>query len=506
MTSSPFIVRQDVRRHWAVYLGLAFALLIWGLLDVRVRAQRFPDRPDLHMTDLTVYTEAGAAFFDGRDPYRVTNDRGWSYLYPPLFAMLLATLQPLETTNQALIWFAISVLLTFGSYWESRRLLTALSRDVAASNGVELRVPGWVWLSCLGATMLPALNCLQRGQVGAVKLYLLMLGLRLAWEGKTRRDWFLAGIVLASPIVLKLTPALPVGCLLFVLLVRGWCERDSNLRASWNQAWSATFGVVAGCALFFLLIPGTLIGWNTNLRNLETWYRDVVVNVNDVRETDFGHDVASIRNQSLMNAVYRGGNWMNFQLYGSPDDRFVDWLDGAYGSMPMDVPAANLSLHAIRLVALGVLFLLALRVASSRDALGMACVFGLACVATLVVSPVARGHYFVMMFPAVLLVPLWFESQQLHRAARWAAFVPVALSWMHYVLLDWTGRMGVLGIGTTVWFFAVCVWMARFSTCVVKTDSGDTAVTESVRPMLHGTPAPHCPAQWATLTQSPERT
>jgi hypothetical protein len=257
--------------------------------------------------------------------------------------------------------------------------------------------------------------------------------------------------------------------------------------------------------LFFLLIPGALIGWDANLRNLETWYRDVVVNVNDVRETDFGHDVASIRNQSLMNAVYRGGNWMNYQVFGAPDDRFVDALDDAYGHMPMDVPAANRALHAIRLVVLGVLFLLALPVASSRDALGMACMFGLACVATLIVSPVARGHYFVMMFPAVLLVPLWFESRQLHRQARWAAFAPVALSWMHYVLLDWTGRMGVLGIGTTVWFFAVSVWMARAARSVATAKSLDAAVTEHLRPKLHATPTPHHPAQWATLTQSSER-
>jgi hypothetical protein len=484
---------------------LVFAFAVWGLVDVRVRAQRNPDRPDLHMTDLTVYTEAGAAFFDGRNAYRVTNDRGWSYLYPPLFAMLLAPLQPLESTNQALVWFALSVAMMFGCYWESRRLVTSLSREAVAVDGAELTVPGWVWLAGLGAVILPALNCLQRGQVGVVKLFFLMLGLRLAWEGRTRRDWFLAGIVLASPIVLKLTPVLPVSCLMLLLLVRGWRERAREPRATWDQAWSASFGVVAGCALFFLVIPSALIGWDANLRNLETWYRDVVVNVNDVRETDFGHDVASIRNQSLMNSVYRGGNWMMYQLYGSPDDRFVDWLDDAYGHMPMDVPAANLALHTIRLVALGVLFLLALRVAASRDALGMASVFGLGCVATLVVSPVARGHYFVMMIPAVLLVPLWFETRQLHREARWAAFAPVALSWLHYVLLDWTGRMGVLGIGTTVWYFAISVWMARASRSVATNEPLDTAVTDHVRPKLHATPTPHRPAQWATLTQSSER-
>src|SRR5262245_38685895 len=65
-------------------------LILWGWVDVRKRGRIDPQNPENHRTDFTVYTEAGAAFFDGRDPYRVTNPRGWGYLYPPLFAMLVA--------------------------------------------------------------------------------------------------------------------------------------------------------------------------------------------------------------------------------------------------------------------------------------------------------------------------------------------------------------------------------------------------------------------------------
>lgn len=505
MTQSTFNVRQDVRRHKATYVGLVIVFMFWGFVDVRVRARRDPEQTFVHMTDLTVYTEAGAAFFDGRDPYRVTNDRGWSYLYPPLFAMVLAPLHPLESTMQALIWFWISVAMAFGCYWELRRLVDAVASDVGSATGRELSVPRWAWWAALGASVLPALNCLQRGQVGVLKLYLLLLGLRQVWQSRTRRDWILGGIVLASPIVLKLTPALPVGCLLFLLLVRGWCERDADPRTSWNQAWGTTLGVVAGCVLFFLLVPASLVGWDANLRHLETWYHDVVTNVNDVRETDFGHDVASFRNQSLMNAVYRGGNWMVYQLYACPNDMLVDTTDTAYGNMPMDEPIVNRMLHVIRLAALAVLMLLAVRIASARDALGMACVFGLACVATLIVSPVSRGHYFVLMLPAVLLVPVWFEARELHNQARWAAFGPVALSWLHYVLLDWTGRMGVLGIGTTVWYFTIVVWTVRALHATSTETSSRNESVERVGSKFSADPRPHHPANWAALTQSSER-
>jgi hypothetical protein len=505
MPPPAFTIRDDINRHRVAYLGLLVAFLFWGFVDVRVRARRDPEQTFVHMTDLTVYTEAGAAFFDGREPYRVTNDRGWSYLYPPLFAILLAPLQPLDSTVQALTWYWISLAMAFGCYWELRKLVDVLVGEVRSATGRDLTVPRWAWWAALGAALLPALNCLQRGQVGVLKLYLLLLGLRLLLARCSLRAWLLGGIVLAAPIALKLTPALPVGCLLCLLAVRGWCRHEADAGMSWRQAWTATLGVVAGCVLFLLLVPAALIGWSANLGHLDTWYHDVVANVNDVRAVDFGHDVASIRNQSLMNAVYRGGNWLVYQLYAWPDDTLVDTTDTAYGSMPMDEPIVNHMLHAIRLVTLAALMLLAWRVTVAGDAWGMASVFGLAAVASLIVSPVSRGHYFMLMIPAVLLLPAWFEWRRLHRQARWAAFAPVALSWMHYVLLDWTGRMGVLGIGTTVWFFLIVVWMHRAVQSGVVDAASMRAAGDRVERPLCDDHRPHHPPNWATLTQATER-
>ena len=105
--------------------GLLVALCVWGWLDVRQRGFLYP--VDKHRTDLTVYTEAGAAFFDGRDPYEVTNVRGWGYLYPPLFAMLLAPLHPLPTQDQVLVWYAISLLFLWGVYHELGRIVGYLA-------------------------------------------------------------------------------------------------------------------------------------------------------------------------------------------------------------------------------------------------------------------------------------------------------------------------------------------------------------------------------------------
>ena len=83
--------------------------------------------------------------------------------------------------------------------------------------------------------------------------------------------------------------------------------------------------------------------------------------------------------------------------------------------------------------------------------------FGLACCATLVVSPLSWGHYFMVELPALICVPIWFWRRGMPKAARVAALVPAVLSWMYYVAMPYTGGLGVLGLGTAAWFLGVCV-------------------------------------------------
>ena len=75
-------------------------------------------------TDFTVFTEAGAALFDGRNLYRVTNPRGWYYLYPSLFA-LRPPLSFLDSRSQVFIWYLISIASGFGCYDEACRIWAA---------------------------------------------------------------------------------------------------------------------------------------------------------------------------------------------------------------------------------------------------------------------------------------------------------------------------------------------------------------------------------------------
>jgi len=488
--------------RWLIVL-LA-AATIWGFLDVRRRGYPYPDCPEEHKTDLTVYTEAGAAFFDGRGPYEVANPRGWTYLYPPLFALLLAPLHPLQTQDQVTVWFFLSLLVCWGCYRECRRIVAIVCDEDPRVNAAWTRWLPWLGVAAVAAAVLPTLNCLQRGQVGIVKMYLLLLGLRVILNGRTYRAWLAGGVVLALPVVLKIVPALPVGFLLFLELVE-WAWGYARRRAPGGAVsgadipvcpdrcisqgrqeclphcgeirWlpttsgirflSSSFGFSLGLVLFFLVVPAMLLGWNANLHHLDTWGRFMLTKADNGGMDPRSGNSHSARNQSLQNAAYRLGNFGSHVLAGGPDDRLVENFDAP--KMAMDSPAADRFLFLSRAM-LG-LALLALGVRLGREPgnkLNMATGFALACVTMLAVSPVARAHYFLLLAPAILLVPLWLDRHGRPRAGVIMAAIPPVLSILHYVLLPYGGRVGLLGLGTAAWLMAAMVLIARADWAMVR--------------------------------------
>src|SRR5688572_23677385 len=114
------------RRQW-LWMAVVVALVVWGFVDVRRRGRIETEDPGAHKTDFTVYTEAGAAFFDGRDPYEATNPRGWHYLYPPLFALVVAPLASLDTQTQSMVWYFVSVAACLGMWRECRSVWRRLA-------------------------------------------------------------------------------------------------------------------------------------------------------------------------------------------------------------------------------------------------------------------------------------------------------------------------------------------------------------------------------------------
>ncbi len=304
--------------------------------------------------------------------------------------------------------------------------------------------------------LFPTLNCLQRGQIGVVLLYPLLLGFRLAVSGERRGEWFLGGLVLALPIVLKLTPALPVGCLLLALAIAGYARLKMR-----DAVFPVAAGVLAGGVLFILLIPAGLIGWQANLRHLRTWTTRVAPKADHDRTDQFAGAGSTVRNQSLTNAVQRFGNWAAFEFAGGPDDRLLDQVRlPELGTMPMDRPVVHTLLWAARGVAGLMLLAAVIGLGRCGDRVSLGFALGLGCVATFVVSPVARGHYFLLYVPAVLFGGLWLRQRWSEKSVLRFAAIPLLLCLAHYLALDYAGRVGLLGIGTGLWFLAACAIVA----------------------------------------------
>lgn len=435
--------------------GLAFLvillLLAWGLTDVRRRADLDPANPGSHRTDFTVYTEAGAAFFDGRDPYAVTNARGWHYLYPPLFAILVAPLHPLPPAWQGVAWFVLSLIMAGGCLFECRAILRSILEGSGELRSDWLKIRGWVVAGTGLAVVFPVLDMLQRGQVGLAVLWPLLAGLRLVLDAQEKWRPFLGGIFLALSTTIKVTPALPV-CILLARLL--WdAIRQERSRLEWQRFLHAGAGVAAGLVVFVLLVPAAAVGWTDNLKHLQTWQEQVAAN--EHRGPDHQFNAHSVRNQSLDNAVYRLGNWVDYTMAGGADDRHADQLARSGQGSPMDAPLAGNLVTAGRVLLLLLLLAVVWAYRPSVPALGQAAVFGLACAMTLPISPISWGHHFVILLPALLILPWALHVGGRPLAARISVASAAVLLLAHYASLELAGaiagRLGLLGIGMTLW-------------------------------------------------------
>jgi hypothetical protein len=137
--------------------------------------------------------------------------------------------------------------------------------------------------------------------------------------------------------------------------------------------------------------------------------------------------------------------------------------------MAMDSPKVERFLLMSRMaLTLSLLAMGARLVRGDGNRLNLATGFALSLVAMLVVSPVARGHYFLLLAPANLLVPLWLERFGRPRAGIVLAAIPPAMSVLHYALLPYAGRIGFLGLCTAAWLMAALVLMARADRSFVR--------------------------------------
>lgn len=228
-------MNPKTQRFWIILFLIALTV-ITGLVTVR--------RSIKQSNDFDTFYEAGKSVLQGRgiyysgEYYEDTKEQG-PFLYPPFAACFFALFAWMPLALAAFLWNTFNV----ACFAACLKIILQLSN--------ESKVP-WnkLWRGasvkdrCLGIGVSFALllDNLSMAQVNIVVFLLCLCGLRL-WR---RQKHLGAGIVLASAITIKLTPALFV--LFFIL----------------KRQWKVLAGILLGMFLFTLLIPTLIFGFETN--------------------------------------------------------------------------------------------------------------------------------------------------------------------------------------------------------------------------------------------------
>jgi hypothetical protein len=341
------VINLDTWRK-RVIASLALALIVGLGVSTVFRAAI----SQVQRTDFTVYQLAGRAVLNGTDIYEVRNVRGWAYVYPPPFAILMAVFAPLSVFWGALLWYLISVAL---AAW-------AVAMCVKMVRGMEgLNTDPFV-LAAVPVFLLLVyfLSGLARGQASVLVMWLVVAAFYWHWR---KRD-VAGGACLAGAVLLKVFP--------LVLLAY----------FAWQKRWRFLAATVVAIVLGALVLPASVFGWQKNLAYLQEWKRVVAqpaLATETTREQSVLNeqlfDAERLRNQSLEVVLRR--------------------LTGGVGAQPLAI--------GIGLMMIGVIWLVGRQAPQDCELLTISSVL----IWMLLVSPVSETHYFVLLLlPLVTLTAL----------------------------------------------------------------------------------------------------
>jgi Glycosyltransferase family 87 len=198
-----------------------------------------------HRTDFTVYRDAAAAVLHGQDPYVIQNARGWNYVYPPPFSIVMVPFALLPVPVSVLAWYFVCAALTVSAVNMAGRLATngiAAERKRLAIIFIPALIVA-VWFS-VGLT---------RGQASVLMSWLVIAAIFFEKKGKTA-----AGAACLGGAVLLKAFALTLVCYYL-----------------WRRKWKMAAASVVAIILGGLLLPSAVWGWRGNLRYIGEWTHEV---------------------------------------------------------------------------------------------------------------------------------------------------------------------------------------------------------------------------------------
>lgn len=314
--------------------GSASAIVRWrGLIELLVQGKN-------------VYNEPGV---DG------------SFPNPPLAAILLRPLTLLPPVPSALLWFAIKLAMA----------AVALHWSVRLATGDAFRLSTLATAALILLVARPLLSDLDHGNINIVILFIVTAAL---WAFGCGRDGA-AGLAIGLATALKVTPALFIPYF------------------AYKRQWRVVAAALGGLALFLVIAPALVLGFDRNLWLLRSWCGAMIW------PYVIEGQVETIQaNQSLAGLVMR-------LVTDSPA---IEWAGGATeraNLLSLDRSAVLVFIKTSFLAILGVVAWLARTPTTDRRDWRLACEYSLVFIAMLLVSERSWKHHFVTMaLPYAVLV------------------------------------------------------------------------------------------------------
>ncbi len=229
-----------------------------------------------------MYTAAAQAVLDGGNIYQAHNVRGWAYVYPPPFAILMVPFAKMSVFCGSLVWYLISVGLIVAAVAMCVRMVRE-AQPMKVNGFVLAAVPTLLLLVWI-------MSGLARGQANALLLWLVVAA--LFWHRKGRDA--LGAVSLAGAMLLKVFPAV-----LLAYFV-------------WRRRWRFVIGTLAAAVVLAFVLPAAVFGWHQNLALLQEWTQIVAkpalaTEAERVDTALFGQLISAqkLRNQSLEPVLWR---------------------------------------------------------------------------------------------------------------------------------------------------------------------------------------------------------
>jgi len=219
-----------------------------------------------HMTDIGPYLRAAWSVRTGGDIYKITDDRGYHYVYPPLFAILMTPLAdpphgedrtgylPYEASVG--IWYVITMALGIAGITILARTVEEPFRNLAAGRGRRFSQRWWALRTAPILILLPAIGRSEmRGQVGLLIVFFLCCVSASILKGRR----FRAGLWLSAAISVQLMSA--------ILLAFALWRRDCRMLS----------GSAAGLLVGLILVPLIVLGSGRAASSYKTFYKETVI-------------------------------------------------------------------------------------------------------------------------------------------------------------------------------------------------------------------------------------